>query len=59
MDYLKKQELKARLAEISDRYNQTEVPAAKAGLLAEITRLTAQINTIKEVNMTEDKDGNN
>lgn len=57
--YLKKQEIKARLAEVSDQYNQTPDPAAKTGLLAEITRLTAQINTIKEVNMTEDKDGNN
>jgi len=53
--YLKKIELKSKLAKAADDYNAESDKKQKEKLLNEITRLTNQIKNIKDVAITEDK----
>lgn len=57
--YLKKREIKAELDRVSDEYNQASGAGCRAELLEQITLLTNRINSIKDINLTEEKDGNN
>ncbi len=53
--YLKKAELKAKLAKAADEYNTITDKKEKEKLLAQITKLTSQIKNILDTDITEDK----